>query len=61
MVPFNGINFAMTLDSTKTLDDFRDEVSFHVGGVKNPQFLFPAKKAIDVRREVVYYIMYHTV
>jgi hypothetical protein len=43
----------MPLDSTKTLDDLREEVSFHVGGVKNPRFLFPAKKNVDVRREVV--------
>ena len=27
-----------------TVDDLREEVSFHVGGVKNTQFLFPTKK-----------------
>jgi hypothetical protein len=43
----------MPSDSTKTLVDFCEEVSFHVGRVKNPRFLFPAKKAVDVRREVV--------
>jgi hypothetical protein len=42
-------NRAMPLDSTKTLVDLRGEGSFSVGGVKNPRFLFPAKKAIDVR------------
>ena len=34
-------------NSTKTLDDLREEVSFHVGWVKNTRFLFPAKKAVD--------------
>ncbi len=43
----------MPSDSTKTLVDLREEVSFHVGGVKNPQFLLPAKKAEDVRWDVV--------
>ena len=43
----------MPLDSTKTLVDLRKEVSFCVGGVKNPQFLFPAKKAVDVCQAVV--------
>jgi len=43
----------MPSDSTKTLVDLREEVSFHVGGVKNPRFLFPAKKAVDVRWDVV--------
>jgi hypothetical protein len=54
----NGIDRAMPSDSTKTLDDLREEVSFHVGGVKNPRFLFPAKKAVDVRREVVLMVPY---
>jgi len=49
----NGIDRAMPSDSTKTLVDLREEVSFHVGGVKNPLFLFPAKKARDERWEVV--------
>ena len=44
---------AMPSDSTKLLVDLREEVSFRVGGVKNPRFLFPAKKAVDVRWEVV--------
>ena len=44
----------MPSDSTKTLVDLREEVSFHVGGVKNPLFLFPAKKARDERWEVVH-------
>jgi hypothetical protein len=44
----------MPLDSTKTIVDYlRKEVSFCIGRVKNPQFLFPAKKAVDVRRAVV--------
>ena len=34
--------------------DLREEVSFRVGGVKNPQFLFPAKKAVNACREEVY-------
>jgi hypothetical protein len=44
----------MPSDSTKTLVDLREEVSFHVGGVKNPLFLFPAKKARNERWEVVF-------
>ena len=43
----------MPSDSTKTLVDLREEVSFRVGGVKNPRFLFPTKKAVDVCRSVV--------
>jgi hypothetical protein len=43
----------MPLDSTQMLDDLRGEVLFCVGGVENPRFLFPAKKAVDVRWEVV--------
>jgi len=43
----------MPSDSTKTLVDLREEVSFHVGGVKNPRFLLPAKKAEDVHWDVV--------
>ena len=41
----------MPSDSMKMLVDLREEVSFCVGGVKNPRFLFPAKKAVDVRWE----------
>ena len=36
---------AMPSDSMKTLDDLRGEGLFSVGGVKNPRFLFPPKKA----------------
>ena len=43
----------MLLDSTKTLVDLRGEGLFIVGGVNNPQFLFPAKKTVDVSWEVV--------
>ena len=43
----------MPSDSTKTLNDLRGEGLFSVGGVKNPRSLFPAKKALDVRWEVV--------
>jgi hypothetical protein len=43
----------MPSDSTKTLVDLREEVSFRVGGIKNPRFLFPAKKAVDACREEV--------
>ena len=54
LIPTNGIDRAMPSDSTKLLVDLREKVSFHVGRVKNPQFLFPAKKAVDVRWEVVH-------
>jgi len=54
MIPTNGIDHVMLLDSTKTLDDLRGEGSFSVGGVKNRRFLFPAQKTIDVCRKVVY-------
>ena len=43
----------MPLDSTKTLVDLCGEGLFRVGWVKNQQFLFPAKKAVDVRWEKV--------
>jgi hypothetical protein len=43
----------MPSDSTKTLVDLREEVSFRVGGVKNPRFLFPAKKAVNACQEEV--------
>jgi hypothetical protein len=44
----------MLPDSTKSQVDMHGEGSFSVGGVKHPQFLFPAKKAEDVRWEVVH-------
>jgi hypothetical protein len=47
-------NHAMLSDSTKTLVDLRGESSFSVGGVKNLRFLFPAKKDVDVRWDVVW-------
>ena len=43
----------MPSDSTKTLVDLREEVSFHVGGVKIPRFLFPTKKVQDACRAMV--------
>ena len=43
----------MPSDSTKTLVDLCGEGLFSVGWVKNQQFLFPAKKAVDVRWEEV--------
>ena len=43
----------MPSDSTLMLANLREEVLFRVGGVKNPRVLFPAKKAVDVRWEVV--------
>jgi hypothetical protein len=46
----------MPSDSTKTLVDLREEVSFHVGGVKIPRFLFPAKKTQDACRAVVWLV-----
>ena len=35
------------------VDDLHGEGSFSVGGVKNPRFLFPAKKSVDVCQAVV--------
>ena len=49
----NGIDCAMPSDSTKMLDDLCGEVLFSIGRVKYPRFLFPAKKAEDVRWDVV--------
>ena len=43
----------MLSDSTKLLVNLRGEGSFSVGGVKNPRFLFPAKKAVNACREEV--------
>ena len=43
----------MPSDSMQILADLGKEVSFRVGGVKNPRVLFPAKKAVDVRWDVV--------
>jgi len=43
----------MPSDSTKTLVDLCGEGSFSVSWVKNQRFLFPAKKAVDVRWEEV--------
>jgi len=37
----------MPLGSTKMLDDFCGEGLLSVGGVKNPSFLCPTKKAQD--------------